>query len=101
MAHPGDIYQYVANIDFDFKNLQCKAGQPLPDKWQHRELIKRLQQNHGENCVTQRVVNFRSGRPSLPPEEIPPVAAEIEEPSEDVSEPERPVRRKFKGRRGR
>jgi len=59
MAHPGDIYQFVANIDFDFPNLRVKAGQPLPDRWQHRELVRRLQQKHGEDCVSQRVVNFR------------------------------------------
>jgi len=62
MASPATQYQYVAGIDFDSKNLKVGKDQPLPDRWQHTELIRQLRQKYGEGSVLRRVVNFQRGQ---------------------------------------
>jgi hypothetical protein len=43
--------QWVANRDFDLKNLQVKKGEILPKSWATAHSRKYLQNNFGEDCI--------------------------------------------------
>ena len=43
--------RYIANIDFDMKNLNIPKGSILPNYWQDGRNIRFLQKNYGMDCV--------------------------------------------------
>ena len=67
--NPNVTYEWIANKNFNFKNLKAKKGQRLPDNWQHVELVRRLKEKYGANSVLPRAIN-----PKTPVEEPPPTA---------------------------
>ena len=46
---------WVANRDFDFRNLKVQKGEKLPPAWQITENRNYLKQHYGEDCITLRV----------------------------------------------
>lgn len=49
-ARPNVVYWY-AGIDFDERNLTCPKGDPLPNRWQHREQVAWLRSRFGATAV--------------------------------------------------
>ena len=59
-----DALEWYAKRDFDYPNIQCRAGSRLPDSWQHPGLRRWLQQQHGQDCIEKRAAApFGAGQP--------------------------------------
>lgn len=46
---------WVANRDFDFRNLKVQKGEKLPPAWQITENRNYLKKHYGEDCILLRV----------------------------------------------
>lgn len=46
---------WVANRDFDFRNLKAQKGEKLPPAWQVTENRNYLKKTYGEDCIVFRV----------------------------------------------
>ena len=85
-------FEYVAGRDFDFKNLRAKAGERLPDTWQHTEMVKRLREKYGDESVTRRLLNPVPEKPERKsPSPIAPSRAVVDDSAKESK----------RGRRGR
>ena len=47
-------YVFYAGQDFDSKNLKCKKGDQLPDRWQESVLVRKLREQYGPGAVVTR-----------------------------------------------
>lgn len=51
VVEPAGSDPWRANQDFNMRNLRVKAGEVLPSRWQHPELIDYLKRTYGADCV--------------------------------------------------
>ena len=47
-------FVFYAGRDFNMKNLRCKEGDQLPDRWQEPTLVRKLREDFGEAAVVVR-----------------------------------------------
>ena len=67
VVEPAGSDPWRANRDFNLRNLRVKAGEVLPSRWQHPELIQYLKTNYGEDCVVAGPVRARRAARSAKP----------------------------------
>jgi hypothetical protein len=68
-------YVFYAGQDFNSKNLTCKKGDQLPDRWQEPLLVKKLREQYGQGAVEARTRNVQRRQERTPVE----AAAEFEQ----------------------
>ena len=66
-------FMYYAGRDFATKNLTCREGDLLPDRWQGSVLIKKLREQYGEDSVV-----GKAGGVSRKDEQVTPAQAAAE-----------------------
>lgn len=59
VVEPAGGDPWRANRDFNLRNLRVKAGEVLPGRWQHPELIQYLKTHYGADCVVAGPVRAR------------------------------------------
>ena len=82
IPNPNRRVEYFANRDFDFKNLQCRAGERLPNRWQDNQLVKGLKSRYGDACVTHKTTNAEPLPPTPVQDSVVAVVTPAPQPEE-------------------